>query len=142
MVIISTRATEVSIQAVSPPEGVQFVTTAGTAATAAYLSVASTAATAAAQAGVAGGAGLAAAGAAVAAGAAAAGAAAAGASSACEGLSPVKLTNAAIASAGARPVRNRDSFISGNSNGNGCGSPQRASESFSPVRMRTAESMP
>ncbi len=54
MVIISTRATEVSIHAVSPPEGVQFVMTAGTAGTAAYLSVASIAATAAAQAGVGG----------------------------------------------------------------------------------------
>ena len=36
---MSTRATEVSIHAVSPPLGVQFVSTAGTAATAAYLSV-------------------------------------------------------------------------------------------------------
>jgi NAD(P)-dependent dehydrogenase (short-subunit alcohol dehydrogenase family) len=43
---------------------------------------------------------------------AAAGAAgAAGASSAREGLTPEKLISAAIASAGARPVKNRDSFI-------------------------------
>src|SRR5208282_5053485 len=81
---MSTRATEVSIHAVSPPLGVQFVRTAGTAATAAYLSVSGIAATAPAQAGTAGGAGFAdAAGVAGAAGAAvagAAGAAAAGAS--------------------------------------------------------------
>ena len=39
MVIISTRAIEVSIQAVSPELGVHFVSTAGFAGTAAYLSV-------------------------------------------------------------------------------------------------------
>ena len=68
-----------SIQAVSPLLGVQFVSAAGTAGTAAYLSVSGMAAEPSAQAGVDGGAGLAAAGAAAAAGAGS-GAAAPGAS--------------------------------------------------------------
>ena len=60
MVIISTSATEVSIQAVSPPRRRAVRQNGGNRGTAAYLSVSGTAATAAAQAGVAGGAGLAA----------------------------------------------------------------------------------
>src|SRR3984957_3367589 len=108
MVIIRTRAIEVSIQAVSPELGEHFVRTAGTAATAAYLSVASTAETATAQEGIAGGAGLAAG--AAAAGAAAAGAAA-GASSAREAPGLAKPMNAAIAKAGARPASILVSFI-------------------------------
>jgi type IV secretion system protein TrbL len=77
MVIIKTSATEVSIQAVSPPLGVQFVRTPGDAGTAAYLSVSATAVDGAAQAGAEGGVGLAAGAAAAAGVAAAAGEAAA-----------------------------------------------------------------
>src|SRR5208282_3691024 len=98
---MSTRATEVSIHAVSPPLGVQFVSTAGTAATAAYLSVSGTAALAAAHAGVAGGGGFAA----TAAGAASAGAAGA-AGAAAAGASVVAGAAAcATAAAGARPMK-------------------------------------
>ena len=121
MVIISTSATEVSIQAVSPPElGVQFVSTAGTAGTAAYLSVASSAATAAAQAGVAGGGGLGGGGGGGSAARRAAGArrrpaprrpGSGVASSAKDGAGAAKPISAATASAGAKPLRNRVSFI-------------------------------
>src|SRR5580658_4060774 len=123
MVIIRTRATDVSIQAVSPPLGVQFVSTAGTAATAAYLSVSGTAATAPAHAGTVGGggfadgAGVAAAGAAGAAGPAAAGASVvAGAvvwAMAAAGAKPMKR---AAASAGARRESLRLKFIVQGSN--------------------------
>src|SRR5271170_5568904 len=124
---MSTSATEVSIHAVSPPLGVQLVSTAGTAATAAYLSVSATAATAPAHAGTAGGGGFAdaaagAAGAAGAAAAGAAGAAAAGASvvagavawaKAAAGAQPM---NTAVASAGARRESLRLNIIVGDSN--------------------------
>src|SRR5580704_3603429 len=91
MVIIRTRATEVSIQAVSPELGVHFVTTAG----------GELLGPAAAQAG--GPAGAAGAG------------AAAGWSWALEGLGEAKPMNAAIANAGARLARTLVSFISLNS---------------------------
>src|SRR5271170_3731717 len=104
---MSTSATDVSIHAVSPPLGVQLVSTAGTAATAAYFSVSGTAATAPAHAGTAGGGGFAdaAAGAAGAAGAAAAGAAGA-AGAAAAGASVVAGAAAwATAAAGAQPMK-------------------------------------
>ncbi len=154
---MSTSATDVSIQAVSPPLGVQFVSTAGTAATAANLSVSATAALAAAQAGVAGGGGFAAAaagagaaGAASAGAAGAAGAAAAGASvvagavvcaTAAAGDRPMKT---AAASAGARRESLSVRFIVQDSDleWKPCAIGQSASLSFSPVRIRTAESRP
>src|SRR5271154_510214 len=155
-------AIEVSIHAVSPLLGVQFVRTAGTAGTAAYLSVASIAATAPAQAGTDGGGGLAAAGAgaagsgvADAAGAGVADAAGAGvgegtgvgdADCARGGAGAAKPISAAIASAGARPDKNRDNFIlrtpRGKAESGGGANAQKASSSFSPVRIRTAESRP
>jgi hypothetical protein len=63
------------------------------------------------------------------------------------GAGAAKAISPAIASAGAKPDKNRDNFIFANSKGvkrklTGGAKAQRASSSFSPVRIRTAESKP